>query len=108
MKHPSGLLILLLLAGSGHLRAQELGDPRAGLRLAREVCGSCHAVLKGETRSPRRQAPSFERIAHVPGMSPVALRVALQTSHRTMPNLMLEPKETRDVIAYITSLQEHR
>jgi mono/diheme cytochrome c family protein len=87
------------------LHAQEAEDPQAGLRLAREVCAACHAVLKGEMDSPRRQAPSFERIANVPGMTTTALTVALRTSHKTMPNIMLEPKELRDVTAYITSLQ---
>jgi hypothetical protein len=31
--------------------------------------------------------------------------VALQTSHRTMPNLVLKDDETRNVIAYILSLR---
>ncbi|MBQ0822849.1 hypothetical protein KBI52_21920 [Microvirga sp. HBU67558] len=55
--------------------------------------------------SPRRQAPPFERIAQVPGMTTTALTVALRTSHETMPNIMLEPKDLRDVTAYITSLR---
>ncbi|WP_262266435.1 hypothetical protein [Microvirga yunnanensis] len=38
-------------------------------------------------------------------MTTTALTVALRTSHETMPNIMLEPTELRDVTAYITSLQ---
>lgn len=100
------LLILVLLAWPKHLYAQEAGDTQSGLRLAREVCASCHAVEAGQDRSPRQQAPPFERVARVPGMTTTALTVALRTSHETMPNIMLEPKDLRDVTAYITSLQE--
>lgn len=99
------MLTLLLLMGAKQPLAQEVGDPQAGLSLAREACASCHAVLDGETTSPRSQAPSFERIAQVPGMTPLALTVALRTSHKTMPNIMLDPKEMRDVTAYIASLR---
>lgn len=106
MNRMPGLVILILLVGLEHPHAQEAGDPQAGLRLAGEVCAACHAVLKGEMTSPRRQAPPFERIAQVPGMTTTALTVALRTSHETMPNIMLEPKELRDVTTYITSLQE--
>ncbi|MBF9196941.1 c-type cytochrome [Microvirga terrestris] len=97
--------ILLLLMVPAFPKAQEAGDPSAGLRLAREVCAACHAVESGQNRSPRAQAPTFTDIALVPGMTTTALTVALRTSHKTMPNIMLEPRELRDVTAYITSLQ---
>lgn len=77
-------------------------DPRAGLRIAREFCASCHAVEAGEDRSPRPQAPPFAR---VPRMTTAALTVALRTFHETMPNIMLGDRELRDVTAYITSLR---
>ena len=104
MTRLTGMLIFLLME-TLPLHAQEAGDPQAGLRLAREVCASCHAVLKGELSSPRREAPPFERIAQVPGMTTTALTVALRTSHETMPNIMLEPKDLRDVTSHVTSLQ---
>jgi hypothetical protein len=44
-------------------------------------------------------------IAATPGMTSIALTAALLTSHRLMPNIMLEPDERRDVIAYILSLK---
>lgn len=83
------LLILLLFVGADHSHAQEAGDPRAGLRFSREMCSACHAILNGDTHSPDPKAPSFERIANVPGMTRTALTVALRTSHKTMPNIML-------------------
>jgi mono/diheme cytochrome c family protein len=88
-------------------RAQDTGDPQAGLSLAREECASCHAVTDSQLRSPNQSAPSFKRIADVPGMTPLALSVLLRTTHKSMPNIMLEPTELRDVVAYITSLQGH-
>ena len=99
------LLGLSMMLVPNHAHAQEQGDPRAGLVVAREACASCHAVLAGASSSPDRNAPIFERIASVPGMTPLALTVALQTSHKTMPNIMLDPGELRNVIAYITSLR---
>jgi hypothetical protein len=38
-------------------------------------------------------------------MTSIALSAALTTSHRLMPNIILEPDERRDVIAYILSLK---
>lgn len=104
MSRAGSILVLFLVAGKG-LHAQE-ADPGAGLRIAREVCGSCHAVEPGQGRSPRRQAPPFDRIARVPGMTATALTVALRTSHETMPNIMLADRELRDVTAYITGLRQ--
>jgi mono/diheme cytochrome c family protein len=85
--------------------AQGVGDPRAGLAFADQVCAGCHAVRQGDRRSPQPNAPSFEQIADVPGMTATALYVALQSSHKTMPNLMFEPAELRNVVAYILTLK---
>ena len=106
MSRFASLLFLFVLLASTPLQAQEAGDPRAGLSLAREVCAMCHAVSGGQTLSPDPEAPTFGQIARVPGMTPPALTVALQTSHKTMPNIMLKPDELRNIAAYITSLQD--
>jgi mono/diheme cytochrome c family protein len=105
MSRTLGILILFLVMSPQNVHAQEAGNPRAGLMIARQACASCHGIMASQAASPRPQAPSFQRIASVPGMTPTALTVAMRTSHRTMPNIMLEPKELRDVIAYIISLQ---
>ena len=55
---------------------------------------------------PRTRMRSFAHIANVPGMSAMALHVALQSPHKTMPNLMFEPDELRNLIAYILTLKE--
>ena len=81
--------------------AQNIGKPETGLALARATCAECHAIAPKELGSGDAAAPSFHRIANVSGMTEIALYVALQTSHRTMPNVRLEPDEMRDVVAYI-------
>ena len=47
----------------------------------------------------------FPVLAATPGMTTIALTAALLTSHRLMPNIILQPDERRDVIAYILSLK---
>lgn len=100
-------IVLLSVALTQPLAAQATGEPDRGLRVARELCATCHAVAKGDARSPRTDAPNFSAIAAVPGMTGMALNAALQTAHRerTMPHLMLPPEDLADVVAYILSLK---
>ena len=99
--------VMMLAVAPAVVPAQEAGDPRSGHTVARQVCGDCHAVEKGQPRSPNAGAPTFAAIAAVPGITAAALRASLHTSHRdrTMPRLIIPPEELRDVIAYILSLQ---
>ena len=91
------------LAGPGF--SQELGDVKRGQTLAETVCAECHAVERGAPRSPNGYAPTFVTLATTPGMTPMALRVALRTSHTKMPNLVLKNQEVDDVIAYLATLK---
>ncbi len=89
--------------------AQDQGDPKAGLTFAREVCATCHAVEVNDRTSPTPDAPSFTDVAELPSTTPLSLKVWLQTSHPTMPNLILSEQQKADVIAYIVSLgQQHQ
>ncbi|MGZ3358836.1 MAG: c-type cytochrome [Xanthobacteraceae bacterium] len=97
------MVVLTLVTGPGE--AQEIGQPGRGLVAAQRLCAQCHAVQKGQTRSPNGNAPRFQTIASVPGMTAIALSAALNTSHRSMPNIMLERDEQADIIAYILSLK---
>ncbi|MGD8423173.1 MAG: cytochrome C, partial [Methyloceanibacter sp.] len=54
--------------------------------------------------SPHVAATSFQQIAETPGMTEMALSVWLQSSHPTMPNIILNPDEMRNVVGYIRSL----
>ena|SRR5688572_17700884 len=85
--------------------AHKVGNPGAGPILARQICSECHAIEKAQTPSPKTAAPRFETIANVPGMTATALSAALQSSHQTMPNVMLDANELGDIIAYFLSLQ---
>jgi mono/diheme cytochrome c family protein len=84
--------------------AQE-GDVARGAEIARTVCAACHIVVRGQAAPPNSQAPPFFMLANTPGMTSIALSAALLTSHRSMPNIILEPEQRRDVIAYILSLK---
>jgi mono/diheme cytochrome c family protein len=101
-------LAAALVVTSAGLRAQE-SDVAAGHAFARNACQPCHAV-EAEQRTPRRIVigPAFRDVANTSGMTATAIRVFLRTSHPKMPNLILTPEETEDVIAYILSLRVPR
>jgi mono/diheme cytochrome c family protein len=98
---PITLLGTLFMGGS--LYAQDTAN--TGLILARQLCSECHAVEREPARSPNPASPSFEAIANVPGMTAMALSSALQTSHRSMPNVLLDSNQLRSIVAYVLSLR---
>ena len=104
MKRLIGLAIAMTLGFSGHALAQD-ADIAAGKAYATEICAECHAIRQSEGNSPLLDAPSFQSVADTPGMTELALSVWLQTSHPTMPNIVLEQDDMRNVIAYIRSLK---
>ena len=97
------VIVSLLLGGEGW--TQDASRSEAGLVLARRICSECHTVDRNLVSSPNSAAPRFETIANVPGMTAIALSVALQRSHKTMPNIILNTDELRDIVSYILSLQ---
>ena len=103
-----GLVLGPLVLGRSVSTAQEVGDPQTGRTFAREACALCHAIQPGQMTSPQASAPPFQQVADTPGMTGTALTVWLQTSHRTMPNLMLSQAEKWNVVAYILSLRTAR
>ena len=104
-KHLMLAAVIALPLATGHGEAQEIGQPSRGLVLAQRLCAECHAVQKEYARSPNANAPRFQVIASIPGMTATALSAALNTSHRAMPNIMLPADEQADIIAYILSLK---
>jgi mono/diheme cytochrome c family protein len=96
-------LAAAILALSSEALAQD-ADIEAGAAYANKVCAACHAVLPNDQVSPLPQAPTFQSVADTPGMTELALTVWLQSSHPTMPNIVLEPDDMRNVVAYIRSL----
>lgn len=86
--------------------AQETGNSSRGWKLAFGTCAVCHGVRSGEGSSSQ-QAPAFSDIANVKGMTAMALNVALLSSHRSMPNIILDAQERADVIAFILTLKNN-
>ncbi|HZP07741.1 c-type cytochrome [Methyloceanibacter sp.] len=105
MKAMIVLATATLLGGTSGAAAQD-ADIAAGQAYAEEVCATCHAVLPNEETSPLPQAPTFQKVADLPGMTEMALTVWLQTSHPTMPNIVLKQDDLRNVVAYIGSLKK--
>jgi mono/diheme cytochrome c family protein len=85
--------------------AQTVGNAGEGERYAKAHCAECHTVDTSGEVSPDFAAPRFVDVANTPGMTERAIGVWLQTSHPTMPDLII-PETTRDdLIAYILSLK---
>jgi mono/diheme cytochrome c family protein len=105
MMRPTMLLAAAALALSQTVAAQDLpGDPQTGRRLAENWCRECHAV-DARSASAHPSAPDFAAVAARPGTTALSLNVFLRSSHKTMPNLMMERREADDLVAYILSLQ---
>ena len=99
-------VLVSALASGGALAAEDLpGNPAAGKEFALGVCAECHVVAEDQGTWPLSDAPPFREVANAPGMTELALRAFLQTPHRTMPNILLSPEETDNVIAYILTLK---
>ena len=86
-------------------RSESSGDPADGRILARQICSECHAIERTQERSANPAAPRFEVIANIPGMTGTALAATLQTSHKTMPNVLFSPSQRDNIIAFILSLK---
>ena len=104
------MLAGIFAASTFTANAQEAsGNSELGRVYAREVCSPCHAV-SAEQATQRMIAigPDFQTIANTPGMTATALRAFLQTPHPKMPNLILSPEQSADVIAFLLSLRDRR
>jgi mono/diheme cytochrome c family protein len=107
MKHAITLATLLALSlAASDVQAQGAGNLEEGFTLARQVCAECHAVRKGQVRSPNPRSPTFPELASTPGMTATALFVTLQTPHAGMPMFILTDEQRANIIAYILSLKE--
>ena len=94
----------ILSASALNASAQEFGDVKKGQAFAQMVCAECHSVTARPALSPNSNAPAFSTDANTAGMTAMALRTWLQTSHPTMPNIMVRTDDRDNVIAYILSL----
>ena len=93
---------LSALLASGPSLAE--GDPAVGLDYAKQKCAECHAITASAKVSPNMKAPPFGVIAKSKMVTTREIVAWLQSSHPDMPDLVLEPKERDDIVAYIKSL----
>ena len=98
-------ILIAAWAMAGAAQAQQVGSAQQGQRLARQACAECHLVDKVAGRSTNSAAPTFETIARTKGLTSAALTAMLQTSHRTMPNVVIKGGDINDIVAYILSLK---
>jgi mono/diheme cytochrome c family protein len=106
--HHTGPISIALIAAVGillqaPLSAQEIGDAARGWKMALGNCAGCHGIRNDGKSSSL--APTFSAIANVKGMSAMALNVALLSSHRSMPNIVLNAQDRADIIAFILTLK---
>ena len=78
------------------------GDPASGRKTATALCGTCHQVIGGKGRD---SPASFVDIANMTSTTALSLKVFLRSSHKDMPNLIIDSSDTDDLIAYILSLK---
>ena len=78
------------------------GEPASGRKTATALCGTCHQVGGQGRDSPA----SFVDIANMTSTTALSLKVFLHSSHKEMPNMIIDSSDTDDVIAYMLSLKE--
>jgi mono/diheme cytochrome c family protein len=96
------LLIRLHYAGGATLS----DSAAAGHRLAEAWCKECHAI-EAATIGTANPGPDFIKVANQLSTTELSLKVFLQSSHRSMPNLILKPDETDNLVNYILSLKRN-
>ena len=102
------IAVVAFVMNTATVQAAQVGSAEQGLRIAREQCAGCHLLGKEKGLSTNLQAPTFAKIANTPGMTAAALRIALSTPHRYMPNIIIKSDDADSIIAYILSLRDLR
>jgi mono/diheme cytochrome c family protein len=99
-----GALLLFRLHSASGQTLPHAGDPGSrGEGLVRAWCLQCHTV--GGPSGVLHPEFDLAAIARMPSTTQMSLRAFLQSSHRSMPNLVLKPQDRDDIIAYILSLR---
>ena len=99
------IIAAMIWAVASSAQAAQVGSAQEGLRIAREACAECHLVDKVAGRSSNQTHPRSRQLPRTPGLSTAALAASLQTSHRTMPNVVIKGDHADNIIAYILSLK---
>ena len=96
-------LALALLAGIETAVAQ---DAENGRLLSERWCTECHAIDATPTRKVTA-APDFADIANRASTTALSLKVFLRTNHPSMPNIVIAPDQSDDLVNYILSLKRN-
>ena len=104
---PVWTAICLALLIGGTVQAAELGDIDAGLQFAAQHCAGCHDIGTQNPMTTVSGVPTFATVANNAGITRTSLVVWMQTSHPEMPDLILEPQDLDNVVAYILSLKKN-
>jgi mono/diheme cytochrome c family protein len=103
-------IVTALMVSSGCMittASAQSAAPSLGRKLAETTCAECHQIdADSANPEPRSGAPSFVAIGRMSSMTELAIKVFLQTSHPTMPNIILTPDEMDSIAAYIKSLAQ--
>jgi mono/diheme cytochrome c family protein len=99
------LLVLLVLCQPA-VAADVASMPTAGHVLAKDRCGSCHAVEKDGV-SPLQSAPPFRMLGrHYPLENlEEALAEGIFAGHPDMPDDPWDPADIQRLIAYLKTIQ---
>ena len=98
------IMLGLTLAALQPLHAQNSrGSVESGRRLAINWCSGCHFVEP--VSDAKGWLADFAAIANLPSTTALSLKVFFRTSHKNMPNFILQPEEADDIVAYILSLK---
>ena len=105
----SALLLVALLVLPAAASAQPDGPVARGRAIVQRNCGMCHAIARGG-RSPNAAAPPFRDLSTNYAIDDLAeaLSEGILTKHPAMPEFRFEPREVRDIIAYLKSVQTRR
>ena len=98
------LFLIRLHNASGAILSQD--STVAGRRLAEAWCTECHSIDATPTRKVTA-APDFADIANRPSTTALSLRVFLRSNHPSMPNIVIAPDQTDDLVNYILSLKRN-
>ena len=98
----AALLLVRLHDAGGATRPSD--SVSAGRRLAEAWCKDCHAI-EATTAGAKGSPPDFTVIANRTSTTALSLKVFFQTSHRSMPNLIIAPDQADDLANYILSLK---
>jgi mono/diheme cytochrome c family protein len=98
-------LLLPCLSAAPAFAAGDAVDVSRGHALATAWCARCHAVERGQLRSPQVDVPSFAAVGGDRRITETAIRVYLRSNHPSMPDVKLTQAETDDIVDYLLSLR---